>query len=142
MRATFTISGVPELVESLRRYGEQVEESSRRITLEIAKKAATIAKTLAPVEPEDGGQLRDSIRAALRKPQPGQVEAVVLAGGQPLEAFLQAHGHKFEAYAIVQHEDSTLKHTVGGPKFVERALYQVAPGYLDQVQAALPSELP
>jgi hypothetical protein len=43
---------------------------------------------------------------------------------------------------IVQHEDSTLKHSVGGPKFVERALYLVGPRWLDRLQGALPSELP
>jgi hypothetical protein len=133
-------AGVRDLIDSLRKYGENVDGLCKQVLKDAADEGVRIAKPLTPVEPEDGGQLRDSIRSgrAIRISS-GTISCAIIAGGKPLEDFVRAHGHHgYNVYAVVQHEDSTLKHAVGGPKFIERAAYQVAPTIPNRLLAVLP----
>lgn len=66
------------------------------------------------------GRLAASIRRVVRKTPTG-VEVVVEAG-----AGLD--------YAMRQHEDFTIQHDEGGPKFVEIPFVRLAPDFRDQVQ--------
>lgn len=136
-------AGVREIIDSLRKYGENVDDICKRVLKEAAEDGVKIARPLTPVEPEDGGQLRDSLRSgrAIRI-KSGTISCAIIAGGKAVEDWVRSHGgHKYNVYAVVQHEDLSLQHTTGGPKFVERAAYQVAPTIPNRLLAVLP-ELP
>lgn len=46
------------------------------------------------------------------------------------------YGGAAEAYAVVQHENLTYRHTVGGPKFLERPLMDAARGMAERLVVA------
>jgi hypothetical protein len=75
----------------------------------------TILAQAIPGTPKKWGVLRGSGYVAL--PKNGEVTV--------------GFGGPAAAYAWPQHENMTFKHAVGGPKFLENALYAVAPKALD-----------
>lgn len=113
------------MLSDLKRMGLAGQTAARTVFGKFTARVVAKAKPLTPVDPEDGGALRDSVRAT--KPtatRTGLVSAGVVAGGAPLAQHLAAGHHKANVYAVVQHEDATLHHTTGGPKFVERPFLQ------------------
>lgn len=136
-RVTVEDRGVSELLAKLGRAGS---EAAKVAMVRVADKVVTRAKALCPVDPEDGGQLRGSIRrtrGTISKKN-GNVIVTMLVGGAPLKAVLE--GRKYNIYAVLQHEDLTLKHSVGQAKFLEQPFFQFAPeapseifGELDKV---------
>lgn len=114
--------------------GRGGSEAAKRVLLRKADKIVAMAEPLTPVDPEDGGELRASVRrtrGTIRRD--GTVIVTVLAGG----AALKADNGKPSIYPVIQHEDLTLHHTTGGPKFIERPVYQVAPEIPDELHAEL-----
>lgn len=136
MKVRVEVSGEDEILRSLERLGQTGAEIGLRVLGDAAKEVVAAAKQLAPVDEEDGGQLRDSIRAA--KPvrtRAGRISAAVVAGGAPLKRVLGKR--KANVYAVIQHEDLTLKHKVGGPKFIEKPINAIAPKIPDRLQAEM-----
>lgn len=136
-RVTVDDRGVSELLGKLGRAGS---EAAKTAMVRVADRVVARAKTLCPVDPEDGGQLRQSIRrtrGTISK-RNGNVVVTILVGGAPLKSVLA--GRKYNIYAVLQHEDLTLKHSVGQAKFLEQPFFQYAPdapseilGELDKV---------
>lgn len=123
-RVTVDDRGVSELLGKLGRAGSEAAKSAM---VRVSDKVVARAKTLCPVEPEDGGDLRDSIRrtrGTISKKN-GNVVVTILVGGAPLKKALGAR--KYNIYAVLQHEDLTLHHSVGQAKFLEQPFFQYAP---------------
>lgn len=113
------VSGADEALAELKRLGKAGQDATKQVFGAWTREVVAAAKPETPVDPEDGGELRASVRAT--KPtvtRTGLVSASVVAGGAPLRKSLG--GHKANVYAIVQHERLDLKHSQGGPKFIER----------------------
>lgn len=123
-RVTVDDRGVSELLGKLGRAGS---EAAKTAMVRVADKVVARAKPLCPVDPEDGGELRDSIRrtrGTISK-RNGNVVVTVLVGGTPLKSALGSR--RYNIYAVLQHEDLTLKHSVGQAKFLEQPFFQFAP---------------
>lgn len=122
IRARVEVSGGKEIVERLRRFGVEGINAGKRVLNGVVERTVPKAKSESPVDdndPEPGGELRDSIRkTSARATAGGRISAGVVAGP------VSERGGNI--YPIVQHEDMTLKHDEGGPKFVERPLMQEA----------------
>lgn len=127
-----------DCITTLRRLGQAGRDTTKAYFGVFTGRVVAKAKPLTPVEPEDGGQLRDSVRAT--KPtvtQAGLVSAGVVAGGAPLKASLSREHHNMNVYAVVQHEDAGLKHSVGGPKYIERPFLEEIERVPDELLEAL-----
>lgn len=136
MRIKVVVTGAEEVRASLRRVGKAGQEAAKKVLGDYAKKILAKAKPLTPVDPEDGGQLRDSGRTT--KPtvtRAGNVSAGIVFGGAPLKRVMGKR--RLNVYAIVQHEDLTLKHTTGQAKFLEQPFFQIAPEVPNAVLAEL-----
>jgi len=126
-----------ELSQLLGKLGRAGSEAAKAGMLKVADKIVARAKTLSPVDPEDGGDLRDSIRrtrGTISKKN-GNVVVSVLAGGAALKGAIG--GRKYNIYAVLQHEDLTLKHSVGQAKFLERPFFDLAPSAPSAIQDEL-----
>lgn len=136
MRVRVEVSGEDEILNSLQRLGTVGQEIALRVLGDAAKEIVAAAKPLAPVDPEDGGQLRDSIRTTKpTKTRAGRISAGVVAGGAPLNRVMGKR--KANVYAVVQHEDLTLKHHTGRAKFLEIPVNHIAPKVPDRLQAEI-----
>lgn len=130
------VSGTQDILDRLQRLGQTGADIGLRVLGDAAKEIVAAAKPLAPVDPEDGGQLRDSIRVTKpTRTRAGRISAGVVAGGAPLRKVLGKR--KANVYALVQHEDLTLKHTTGRAKFLEIPTNHIAPKVPDRLQAAM-----
>lgn len=136
------VSGTQEIQRDLARLGGAGERVAKRVLGDVAPRIVARARPDTPVE-EDGGFLRDSIRST--KPvstQQGKVVSVsIVAGGDPLAAHLAETHHQANVYAVVQHDDVTLHHEVGGPKFIERHVTDEAQGIPDALRAGIDAEV-
>jgi hypothetical protein len=134
VRIRVEVSGGQEIVERMRRFGVAGVEAAVRVLNAAVERAVPMARAQSPVDdndPEPGGELRDSIRMTKARPtKAGRLSAGVVAGGTKM-----ADVRGREVYPLVQHEDMTLKHDEGGPKFVERPVMQVAQGIPDALYA-------
>lgn len=94
------------------------------------------AGPLVPDDPQTSGLLKDTLRAyASRSRTRHRVMGGVVAGGKLLEQRLGKR--KYSAWALTQHEDLTLRHTRGGPKYIERPFLEVVARVPDAVAEAL-----
>lgn len=128
IRIKVQVEGDRELRAALRRLGPAGVPAAKRVFARFTGRVVPRARSLAPVEPEDGGALRDSVRET--RPtltSKGVVSVAVVAGGTPLAGKVAATHHTYNVYATVQHEDLTLKHSHGQAKFVEIPVMQEAP---------------
>lgn len=138
MKVRIDVSGASEMLKDLKRMGLAGQVAAKTVFGRFTGRVVPKAQGRTPVEPEDGGALRDSVRAT--KPtttRTGLVSAGVIAGGAPLARALAKGHHKANVYAVVQHEDLTLKHTVGGPKFIERPFLQEVERVPDELLAEM-----
>jgi hypothetical protein len=117
MRVRVEVSGDRELKDGLRRLGAAGPVVAKRVLGRVTQRIVPMAQAICPVDPDDGGQLRDSIR----------VTRPTFAGSGRVSAGVIAGGTAEVGYAEMQHEDPTLKHTVGQFKFVEVPFLREAP---------------
>jgi hypothetical protein len=130
-------SGEREVMEQLRLLGPAGMNAAKAVLAAVTAELVPRVKAITPVDPEDGGQLRDSVRTT--RPtitNRGVISAGVVAGGAPLKG---QHGGNI--YAVVQHEDLTLQHESGGAKFVERPFMAAAPRVPGLLAAAVEREV-
>lgn len=102
------IIGSKELVAKMERAGAQADRAADagRYNVGLAILAAAV-----PITPKKWGVLRGS--GYVGHPKNGSVDV--------------GFGGPARAYAWAQHENMTWNHAVGGPKYLEKAVYQVAP---------------
>lgn len=134
------VTGQDDLAKMLGDLGREGGEAAKRVLIRKADKILAAARPLVPDDPlTSGNDLKSSLRRTRGSiMKNGDVIITVIAGGAPLEAALAAKGHKgANVYAIVQHEDLTLKHQHGGPKYLERPVYQIAPEIPTDLQAEI-----
>jgi hypothetical protein len=111
-------TGAQTISRDLARLGDAGVRIARAVLEDKTRRMAELAKDYAPVE---DGDLKNRIRAT--RPQAardGTVTASVLAGS-----------------SVIQHEDLTLQHTRGGPKFIERAVMLLAPEIPEALAAGM-----
>jgi hypothetical protein len=142
LRVRVEVTGIDDVIRSIQRMGIAGKNIAKAVLLEHCQEIVPLAQARTPVEPVDGGALRDSIRAIRPTITPGgAIGCGVVAGGQPLAGKIAEGHHHANVYAIVQHEDLTLKHTVGGPKYLEIPFFQKAPEFPEKLMRAFDREL-
>lgn len=139
MKVTVKIENAEEVERSIRELGDRGVAAAKRVLKEKTEGIAARARPLTPVDKVDGGQLRASVRATRpTMTRGGVISAGVMAGGPPLARLPEEAGKAFPGlYAIVVHEDMTLKHSDGQAKFLELPFFHEAP----TVPGALMDEL-
>ncbi len=136
MKVRVEASGIEQVKASIRALGPIGQQIAKRVIEEETLAMLVPIKADTPVEPEDGGQLRASVR--ISRPtvtKAGRVSGGVVAGGSPLNKVLGKR--KANVYAVVQHEDTTLKHNVGGSHFVAKTFLKRAMQFPQKLLAAL-----
>jgi hypothetical protein len=112
------VTGSDAITRDLARLGASGVALAKKVLAEKTQAMAAMARDLAPTE---DGDLVNRIRAtAPVAERDGTVRANVLA-----------------ELSVIQHEDLTLHHDNGGPKFIERAVLAIGP----DIPAALADEL-
>lgn len=111
---TFKLKGTRSMQKKLNRLAAQFED---RLPVALQTEAELIMTTSKRDHvPVDLGTLRST----------GHVERVRRVG--KILSVRLVYGGPSAPYALKQHEDMTLSHTVGGPKYLERPLVNAAPG--------------
>ena len=111
---TFKLKGTRSMQKKLNRLAAQFED---RLPVALQTEAELIMTTSKKdFVPVDKGTLRAS----------GHVEKVRREGEMLIVRLV--YGGPSAPYAAKQHEDMTLSHTVGGPKYLERPLVDAIPG--------------
>jgi len=98
------------------------KEAVNRVTAKMVR----AAKPLTPDDPGTQGALRDSVRQVRTtvSSKTGKVTGGIVAGGKELERRLGKR--TYNAWALVQHEDATLRHPNGGQaKFLEQPFLEM-----------------
>jgi|TARA_R110000824_G_scaffold132891_1_gene295453 aspartate-semialdehyde dehydrogenase len=103
--------GLGETADNIRKIGERVEKETARILNEVGQPRVAIMKSRTPVK---DGHLKGSVRLSPAKRTRQGVEVYWQAGGVTT------------AYALVQHEDLTFKHTSGQAKYIISVVYEDA----------------
>lgn len=139
-RVVADVTGDKELIHDLRHLGDAGVEACKEVLADATARIAARAKTICPVDDYDGGDLRDSIRTT--KPQhttAQRVSAAVIAGGEPLAKLASEKSHREPgSYAVVVHEDMTMRHPNGGQaKFIEQPYLEEAPKVPDALKEKL-----
>jgi hypothetical protein len=118
-KTVVTVEGLEEVLRDMARLPTKAITAGRKAMLKITDPMAKRAEQLAPDDPETPGLLAStcrSIRPTVKKTSL-RVMGGIVAGGKKLEARLGSR--KYSAWALVQHEDGTLKHSKGQAKFLE-----------------------
>lgn len=139
-RIVADVTGDREIIRDMLALGKDGIEIGKEVLADVNEKIAKDAKAITPVDEIDGGDLRDSIRVSKpRATGAGRIVSSVIAGGAPLEKLASEKGHKEPgAYAMVIHEDTTLRHPGGGrAKFIEEPFLVEAPKVPDILIARL-----
>lgn len=136
------VTGAEEVMRSLKRLGAAGDEVGKRVLGRKALEILAKARPNTPVDEVDGGDLRDSGRVTKpMKTAAGRISAGVVFGGAPLRRAASEHGKKLPGiYAVMQHEDLTLRHTTGKAKWLEEAGAAVAPSVPDALLAEIDRE--
>lgn len=118
-KGKITLRGFNELYRALNVVDENAQEAGREVLNAAVERVFQKSQALVPVAPEDGGQLKASARKSKARisRRSGSVTASVQYGGSRL---LKIAPNDNPIYAIVQHEDLTLKHSRGEAKYLEK----------------------
>lgn len=133
------IEGADEMLAEIARLGDVGLVAARDAMSAKANEIKRKALPLVPDDPETQGLLAETLRVYAPRTsslKPGKtIYAGVVAGGKKLEKRLGKR--KYSAWAMVQHEDLTIKHTKGGAKYLERPGNDVAPSIPAAIMANL-----
>lgn len=102
----FSVTGVKDLVKNLAQLEKGTKKQLRKAIVELAKEKLAITQERVPVKK---GKLKATGRASVR------------VGAKQLTAKI-LYGDDEVKYAVRQHEDLSLQHKVGGPKYVESVI--------------------
>lgn len=131
MRFKVAVEGAEEVQQFLRTMTPETKKRLRPRLIKWGEKVLAVSRPGVPVsEDEDPGSLRDIgrvLRPTLSSTKAKLVVSVVY-GGDPLRPFVRRGGRKDDTgYAIIQHEDLTLKHDDGRAKYLELPFLAAAP---------------
>ena len=127
-----TVSGSDEVRAALGKLGKAGAEVAKGVIKEVTTRMVGMAKPMTPDDPKTQGELRDSVRIVT----PTASRTGKATGG--IQAGPTALGKRhYSASALVQHEDMTLKHTSGGPKYLERPFLALVTTIPDKNKAAI-----
>jgi hypothetical protein len=131
-------SGMGPVIAHLKRMGSAGNTILKRRFAAIPGVVVPQARAGAPVDDEDGGQLRDSIKGTPVSVRNGRVSVSVSAGGESLVPYL---GHRrANVYAIVQETDHTLRHNNGHAGFLGKPWNAQVKKTMDEVRDDLDKE--
>ncbi len=120
--AQFTVTGTKATAQRIAAIGGRVESHIQGVMKAVAEARLTEMKTRTPV---DKGPLRSSLHVTgPRRTAAGQ-EVGWAAGGPSAP------------YARVQHEDTSLRHTVGQAKFIESVVMEESTAMVSEIAAAI-----
>lgn len=132
-------AGWENVISDLNGLGDVGVQIAKRRFREFAPRIVARQKALAPVDVEDGGQLRDTIRhMAPRAGGKTFANVTFVVGGDALLPFLK--GHKANVYAIVQETDPTLSHSHGQAGFMTQPLTEAAESVFAAIEKDVSAE--
>ena len=139
IRCTVKMDG--DLLRELQNLGAAAKPRAKKILSAMVFGVVVEARRLAPDDPTGATpDLRESIRGAVKNSR-GGVRGSVIAGGIPLDAKLAAEHRKnpaaSEIYAVVQHEDTTLRHARGQANFVGQPFMEMLPWVAEEFDKEL-----
>lgn len=139
MKVRVIVEGQREILDEIQQIGESPVEAGKRAFGRITERVVPLAKADCPVESEDGGALRDSIRTTRPNlTRTGRVSAGVVAGGAQLARLASERGRVLPGiYGSIQEEDMTLHHSTGQAKFLGRNFLREAERAPDELRAEL-----
>ena len=111
--------GLGETTSKIRELGEKVEKGLAQILNEVGQPRVLKMKNRTPVK---DGHLKGSVRLSPAKRTRQGVEVYWQAGGTTT------------AYALIQHEDTTLNHTVGQAMYIRSVVFEDAHAMRDEIQ--------
>lgn len=118
-RVRVDVTGDADVLRSLLELGAAGKKAAKVV---LGEKAAKIMRLAFPLTPDDTTTTNVSrIRDSLAVIRPSVTKSGTVSSG------VKAGGGRQDIPALLHHEDLTLHHQVGGPKFLERATLQVAP---------------
>lgn len=127
--------GLDDLRASMARMDAPAKQRVRAALEAWAEAVLAQARPNVPVDDVDGGQLRDSGRVIRATVSHTRVSVGVAFGGAALEPYLGRR--KANVYAVIQHEDLTLRHNDGMAKYLERPFMAALPRVPDVIIAAI-----
>ena len=146
MRMRLTVTGDKELMRSLDQLGPKAVDVGKAVLLQAVDELVPRIKAVTPVDPDGGGQLRESIRRTKPRYQKrnGRITASVVAGG----AKTQEPGKK-NIYANVQEVGQAFihgkmvhfSHSVGQSPYMAQEVFRVAALVPGRLKAKLDKEL-
>lgn len=130
-----------DLLRELQNMGASAKPRAKKILSRMVDGVVLRARELAPDDPEGKTpDLMHSIRGDVRNWK-GGVRGSVIAGGTPVHSKLSAEGRKNPAnhdlYVVVQHEDTTLKHSRGQANFIGEPFMARLPGMAEEFDKEL-----
>ncbi len=141
MRVRMKVDGEKELLKYLARLGPDAAVVGKDVLGKVVADLLPRIKALTPVQPQDGGQLRQSVRKSVRvNKRTGRVAASVIAGGR-----LTAEPGKANVYAGVQEKGEArihgklvrFTHSVGQSPFMEQEVFRAATKVPGKLRAAI-----
>ena len=119
MSISLTIEGGPILVANLAAISQKAAPAAGRAL--VAEAEAIMTRSKQSFVPVDTGVLRASGHVSMPDVSGDDVSVTLSYGGPASD------------YAVVQHERLDYKHSVGGPKYLERPLLEAASGMGERI---------
>jgi len=127
-----TVSGSDEVRAALGRLGKAGAVEAKEVIRAVTTQMVAMAKPMTPDDPETQGELRNTVRIVTPSAsRTGKATGGIQAGPTELGK------RRYSASALVQHEDLTLKHHSGGPKYLEKPFMALVVRIPDQIKARL-----
>lgn len=141
-RFRIRVRGIEQVRRALRRLNGTANEAFARELFREGETIMTESKQLVPV---DSGALRSTGHVTPPVREAGTLRVTLAYGGPAGAEGVSDEGKgRYVGYALHVHEDLTARHTVGGPKFLERPALEATPGMATRmavrIQAALDRE--
>ena len=118
----FQLKGITATARGTSAIGPRVETRMRGVMRAVAESRLTEMKRRTPV---DEGTLKGTLHVTGPRPTAAGQEVGWAAGGPSAP------------YAAVQHEDTTLTHTVGQAKFIESVVMEESTAMVSEIAAAI-----
>ena len=116
------LDGLDLTVEKLKKIGEDLDKNLVEILNDVGQPRIAKMKTRTPVR---DGHLRSSVHLT---PAKRTIKGVEVGW---------AAGKSATAYALVQHEDLSFKHTVGQAKYISSVVYEDATAMRSEIKQAI-----
>lgn len=126
MGASITFTGGAALRGQLTGLAAQASQAVAKALYQEGQTIITESRERVPV---DTGALKNSAFTTTPEREGNTTRVTVGYGGAAAE------------YALIVHEDLEVRHTVGGPKYLESVINEHAPGFADRIGAQVKGDL-